>query len=353
MKGFVSRWIRKRLLQLDVSIKWTKSIFMSEKKPLYEESLARSKLNRNFLQAQQHLNYWEQEEAAAATARLNAAESRCAQAATTRLLTVEEEAIQHHQHLRNSLAQAELSYQATAEQETRVHAEELSQEPLYRKTLQAQAESLLAAVRQRSQHTLQEQTEHWREALERVSEWGQEAVEQDRALTIEPEAQTNIFRLELQEELRNWDDWYSSGDLPEAESSFLHEEEGSSSLLATQEHVQGPPTPLTPPVLQWQPLLAQHLPPQTLPFQNFVSRVAETAQEEEVAEEQRSAMQVLQENEDSIAKSLSANDELEHALLEKGQLGSGAPSFTPTLTPQYWGHLPIDHRSTCDCFTNK
>ena len=39
--------------------------------------------------------------------------------------------------------------------------------------------------------------------------------------------------------------------------------------------------------LQSQPLLARHLPPQTLPFQNFASRVAESAQEEEVADSGR------------------------------------------------------------------
>ena len=82
--------------------------------------------------------------------------------------------------------------------------------------------------------------------------------------------------------------------------------------------------------------------PQTLPFQNFASRVAGTAQEEEVAEEQRAALQVLQDSEEQSPRSLSATDEPEQArqtirLLEQGQVGSGAPSFTPTLTPQHGG----------------
>ena len=71
------------------------------------------------LQAQQHLNHWEQEEAAAFTVRVQAAESNIAQAAISRLLTVEEEAIQHHQHLRQSLTQAEHSYRATVRHEAR------------------------------------------------------------------------------------------------------------------------------------------------------------------------------------------------------------------------------------------
>ena len=72
------------------------------------------------------------------------------------------------------------------------------------------------------------------------SKWEEEDVEQERTLTVQAEVETNIFRLELQEaqeELRNWDDWYSSGVLPEAEPSLLREEEGYSSLPVIQEHV--------------------------------------------------------------------------------------------------------------------
>ena len=81
---------------------------------------------------------------------MQAAESNIAQAATSRLLTVEEEAIQHHQHLRQSLTQAEHSCRATVQQEARIYFEELSQELLYHQTAQAQAESLLAAERCKS-----------------------------------------------------------------------------------------------------------------------------------------------------------------------------------------------------------
>ena len=82
------------------------------------------------LQTQQQLNHWEQEEAAAVTARMRAAESNYAQAATSRLLMVEEEAIRHHQHLRQNLTQAEHSYRATVQQEARMYSEKLSQELL-------------------------------------------------------------------------------------------------------------------------------------------------------------------------------------------------------------------------------
>ena len=79
------------------------------------------------------------------------------------------------------------------------------------------------------------------------------AVEQERSETVEAEMETNVFRLELQEaqeELRNWDDWYSSGNLPEAEISLPRGEEGASSLPAIPEQVQGTSSPLTPPVFQ-------------------------------------------------------------------------------------------------------
>ena len=276
-----------------------------------------------------------------------------------RLLLIEEEAIQHHQHLRQSLTHAEHSYRTTVQQEARIYSEELHHELQYHQTAQAQAESLLAAERQRAEHTLHEQATHWQSALRNVSEWGETAVEQERSESVEREVQLNIFRIELhdaQEELRNWDDWYSSGIVPEAETSLqAEEEEGSSSLPVpdTSRPVQGAPAPLTPPVLQTQPLLARHarhLPPPVLPFQDFAARVAETALEREVAEEQQAARRVLEESEEQAHHSHTATaDELEQArqtirLLEQGQVGSGAPSFTPTLTPPgggYASHLTL------------
>ena len=130
------------------------------------------------------------------------------------------------------------------------------------------------------------------------------------------------------------------------------EEEGSSSLPVpdTSRPVQGGSAPLTPPVLQTQPLLARHLPPPVLPFQDFAARVAETALEREVAEEQQAARRIMEESEEQTHHSHSATtDELEQArqtirLLEQGQVGTGAPSFTPTLTPPGGGctsHLTL------------
>ena len=116
------------------------------------------------LQAQQHINHWEQEEAAAFTARIQAAESNIAQAATSRLLTVEEDAICHRQHLRRSLTQAEHSYRATVQQEARLYSEELNKSCFTTRLRKAQAESLLAAERQRAEHTLQEQAQQWQDA---------------------------------------------------------------------------------------------------------------------------------------------------------------------------------------------
>ena len=267
---------------------------------------------------------------------------------------MEEEAIQHHQHLRPSLTQAENSYWAIVQQEARIYSDELNQELLYHQTAQAQAESLLAAERQRSEHKWQEQADTWRDAMNKVTAWGEEAVEQERSLTVEAEVETNIFRLELQEaqeQLQAWDDW-CSGILPEAESSSLHQEESTSSLPAIPDQVQGTSSHLTPPVFQSQTLLPRHLPPQTLPFQNFASRVAETAQEEEAAEEQRAALQVLQKNEEQSPRSLSATDELEKArqvprLLATRTGGFRSSIFYSHLDSSTWGmHLPINHRFT-------
>ena len=94
-----------------------------------------------------------------------------------------------------------------------------------------------------------------------------------------------------------------------------------------------------------------------MPFQDFAARVAETALEREVAEEQQAARRVMEESEEQEHHSHSATvDELEQArqtirLLEQGQVGTGAPSFTPTLTPPGWRlYLTLDFRPTSACF---
>ena len=207
---------------------------------------------------------------------MQSAESNYAQAATSNLLMVEEEAIRHHQHLRQNLTQAEHSYRASVQQEARIDSEKLSQELLYHQTAQTRTEFLLAAERQCTEHMLQEQTKQWQDALSNVAEWGEAAVEQERSETVEAEVETNIFRLELQEaqeELQNWDDSYSSGILPEAETSLLRGEEVTSSVSAIPEQVQGTSSPWTPPVCQSQPLLARHLPPQTCLLKLTLSKI--------------------------------------------------------------------------------
>ena len=57
--------------------------------------------------------------------------------------------------------------QATVQQKARIYSEELNEE-LLEQTSQAQAESSLL----QKGHMLQEQTEQWREALNKVSVWG-------------------------------------------------------------------------------------------------------------------------------------------------------------------------------------
>ena len=68
---------------------------------------------------------------------------------------------------------------------------------------QPQAESLLAAERQRSHRILEEQTEKREVALYNVTQWGEEAVESERTNTVEAKVETNIFGLELEEEMKN------------------------------------------------------------------------------------------------------------------------------------------------------
>ena len=67
-------------------------------------------------------------------------------------------------------------------------------------TAQAKAEPLLASERQRSQKTLEEHTEKWEAALCNVTNSGEEAVETERTITGQAEAETNIFRLRLARE---------------------------------------------------------------------------------------------------------------------------------------------------------
>ena len=318
------------------------------------------------LQASQQLSHWEQNEAAAYQARLNLVENQCSNAATRHLLEVEEQALHHFQHLREGLAQDEQTYRAAIQQEARLYSQSLQQELQYHMNAQAQAESLLAASllaaeRQNVQTTLTEQTTQWEAALHQVTEMAEEAVEQERTKTVEAEVDVNVFRLELQEsqqELQTWTDWY--GDLPEAETSEQQEDlhpiagEQSASLPAISE-VPGA-SPLTPPVVQHPTLQSRHLPPANLPFSDISARIAaETQRAEEVSQEQEEARRVLQQAELSASQTQLEREresELQQArrtlqLLEENQVGSGAPSFTPTLTspPQgFTSHLtPSSH----------
>ena len=111
---------------------------------------------------------------------------------------------------------------------------------------------------------------------------------------------------------------------------------------------------MTPPVVQHPTLQPRHLPPATLPFSGISARIAaETQRAEEISQEQEEARAVLQQAELSASHAqLERESELQHArrtiqLLEENQMGSGAPSFTPTLIspPQgFTSHLtPSSH----------
>ena len=263
------------------------------------------------LQASQHLNHWEQGEAAAYQARLNLVENQCSNAATRHLLEVEEQALHQFQRLRGGLAKDEQTYRETVQQEARVYSQSLQQELRYHMNAQAQAESLLAAERQTAQTTLNEQTNQWEAALHQVTEMAEEAVEQERTKTVEAEVNLNVFRLELQEsqeELQVWTDWYADlPDLPEAETSEQQEdlhpaaEEHTASLPAVSE-IPGA-SPLTPPVVQHSTLQPRHLPPANLPFSDISARIAaESQRAEEVSQEQEEARRVLQQAELSASQ---------------------------------------------------
>ena len=189
------------------------------------------------LQASQHLNHWEQNGAAAYQARLNLAEGQTARAATRRMLEVEEQAIHHFQHLREGLASDEQAYRGLCStREAWLYSQGLQQELQYRMSAQAQAESLLAAERRNAQKHLDEQATQWEAALHQDTEMAEEVVEQERTNTVEAEVETNVFRLELQEsqqELQTWDDWYTSGALPEAETSEHQEDRRGATCFFT------------------------------------------------------------------------------------------------------------------------
>ena len=214
---------------------------------------------------QQQLNHWEQSEAATYQTRFNVAESNCAHAATRHLLEVSEQTLHHFQHVWENLTHYEQAHRATVQQETRLYFQSSQHQLQYHMNAQAQAEFLLAVECQHAQKALDEQATQWEAALHQVTERGEEAVEQERTNTVETEVQTrlerNIFRLELQEsqeELRNWDDLYTSGVSPEAETSERQEDlhsiagEQPASLPAIRVLVPGA-SPLTPPVLQQKP----------------------------------------------------------------------------------------------------
>ena len=317
------------------------SQFYQEREAALQQELREINFEEHFsLQAQQQLNQWEQEEAAAYQARLQAAESRCSHAASARLLGLEEQAIHHYQLLRQGLATDEQNYRASLQQEARFYHQNLQQELLYHQNAQAQAESLLAAERQQSQKVLQEQTDQWEAALQQVVRGGEEALERERTLTVEAEGVTNIFRLEHQEALQEvaaWEEW--------CQTEPAEEEAEPSNSPQEQEVLQGysglpaGSSPLTPPVMQQQTLLSRHLPPSHLPFQDLAARESENSLAAEIAQEQATARAVLEEAEASAShQQLAREDELRQArqtvrLLEEGRVGSGAPSFTPTLTP--------------------
>ena len=168
---------------------------------------------------------------------------------------------------------------------------------------------------------------------------GEEAVERENILTVQAEVETNIFRLEhqeAQEELRAWEEWCETEPAEEAETSDPQQEQEPP--LQGYPSLPAGPSPLTPPVMQQPALLSRHLPPSHLPFQDLAARESENSMAAEVAQEQATAKAVLEEAEASASRQqLAREDELRHArqtvrLLEEGRVGSGAPSFTPTLT---------------------
>ena len=96
-------------------------------------------------QAQQELQYWEQQERAALQARLRTAELRLYHAQHTHNLEVN--ALQARHQLRGELAEAETSYRQSVQTEAEAFAQHLRQELEYQTTSTVQDHSLLSAER--------------------------------------------------------------------------------------------------------------------------------------------------------------------------------------------------------------
>ena len=238
------------------------------------------------LQAQQEMQYWENQQRETFATRLRIAEHHMWQEVSQRNHAVEVAALQNNQRLRVELEEAETSYRQGIQQEAETFAQRLRQEVEYHATSSAQGQSLLSAERQQYDKDLKEQAERWQQSLDMVTQGAEDELREEQEDCQELRQEL----AEAQTTLLEWDDWYDTEYLPllehqEDEHSFAEtnalfrsfnsgnaEEEATQGAMAAKPLPQS--SPLTPAVLQQSSLNSSHLPPSSLPFQKKAPRVS-------------------------------------------------------------------------------
>ena len=274
-----------------------------------EEALTRELQEIHFaqalsLQAQQEMQFWENQQREAFATRLRIAEHHMWQEVSQRNHAVEVTALQNHQRLRIELEEAETSYRHGIQQEAEAFAQRLRQEVDYHSTSSAQAQSLLSAERQQYDKDLKEQAERWQQSLDMVTQGAEEELREEQEDCQELRQEL----AEAQTTLLEWDEWYDTEYLPlleqqedehslaETNALFQSFNPGNAEEEATQGAMAAKPfpqsSPLTPAVQQ-SSLNSSHLPPSSLPFQRRAPRasVATRGQEQEDAAAQQQLQQ--------------------------------------------------------------
>ena len=248
-----------------------------------EEALTRELQKIHFaqvlsLQAQQEMQYWENQQRETFVTRLRIAEHHMWQEVSQRNHAVEMTALQNNQRLRVELEEAETSYRQGIHQETEAFAQRDRQEVDFHANSSAQAQSLLSAERQQYDKDLKEQAERWQQSLDMVTQGAEDELREEQEDCQELRQEL----VEAQTTLLEWDDWYDTEYLPFLEQQgeehsfaatnalFRSFNDGNAEEEATQGAMAEKPlpqsSPLTPAVLQ-SSLKSSHLPPSSLPFQ--------------------------------------------------------------------------------------
>ena len=317
-----------------------------------EEALTRELQEIHFaqalsLQAQQEMQYWENQQRETFATRLRIAEHQMWQEVSQRNHAVEVAALQHNQRLRIELEEAETSYRQGIHQEAEAFAQRLRQEVEYHSTSSAQAQSLLSAERQQYDKDLKEQAERWQQSLDMVTQGAEEELREEQEDCQELRQEL----AEAQTTLLEWDEWYDTEYLPlleqqeeehslaETNALFRSFNPGNAEEEATQGAMAAKPlpqsSPLTPAVLQQSSLNSSHLPPSSLPFQKRAPRVslATRGQEQEDAAAQQQLQQeaAMANQEWEAHRDQELRDALQKLQMYEEQQQATAVGTAPTL----------------------